>query len=48
MGLLDIFKKEEKSVVKKSDNTNIMAKSEAMLAEVQVDILSIDTVKLPI
>lgn len=48
MGLLDIFKKEERSIVKNTDSTGIVANSEAMLAEVQVDISSIDTVKLPI
>ena len=50
MGLLDIFKKdkEDRSIAKSEDSTDIVACSEAMLAEVQIDIASVNTVKLPI
>ena len=50
MGLLDIFKKdkEDESIVKSENSTDIVACSEAILAEVQIDIASVNTVKLPI
>ena len=50
MGLLDIFKKdkEDKSVEKSENSRDIVACSEAMLAEAQIDIASVNTVKLPI
>lgn len=54
MGLLDVFKKrsnEQAVVVTETgtdENTDIVARSEAMLAEVEVDISALDPVKLPV
>ena len=48
MELLDTFKKEENLIVKSKDSADIIANSETMLAEVQIDISSLDTFKIPI
>ncbi len=50
MGLFDIFKKgtEENTLANSTESAGIITNSEALLAEVQINIDSIDTVKLPI
>lgn len=50
MGLFDIFKREsaEKPAAQNKDYTDIAATAEAMLEEVNIDIISAETIKLPI